>query len=305
MESLILAAVIKSVWWGIDLYANYRLTREMLILEGVGAAMKAAQGQQAAAGGRTPAASRGTLARTGLAASSTDHDVVSPISAEGISEVGFFQGLFWEGGPDGSGDPNVWKFKNQNLKRKQKLLEKRQSLNNPGHDLSYAGGRQLLGENKFSCSCPFEVSNPNPLLAGVRWLAEKHARSGAAEALEPIPEEHTFDDLAHKEELGLVREEEAIDGTDSSDEENSRGLCKKAALGILGCAKATGIRLWNCSLWAPVENDATGTLPGICVKDGLQLAAVLGITARIYIPVLMGDAFLTNPGSNGVLGTAQ
>ena len=133
-------------------------------------------------------------------------------------------------------------------------------------------------------------------------MAERHAHTAAAEALEPIAEEDEDGEAGLAREISVVEEE-------CEDEQScgSRGPSGQVIgrIALLGCAKATGIRVWNSCLWAPVENDATGTLPGICVKDGLQLAAVLGITARIYLPVLMGDAFLTTPGSNGVLGTTQ
>ena len=227
VESLLYAAVIKSVWWGVDLYANYRLTREMLILEEVGEARdreaQAARMDTARSGGVPAGASTATFARAG-------------------------------------------------------------GSNNPANDLSYAGGRQVLPPNKLNC-CPPEISNPNPIVAGARWFAERHAR--AAEV------------LRQPEEVCAEGDEETGTGSSASDAEQSgvREGCSR-------CAKAAGVRVWNSSLWAPVENDATGTLPGICVKDGLSFAAALVFSARIYIPLLMGDSFLVRMWSNGVLGTS-
>lgn len=61
VESLILVAIIKSVWWSMDLYQNYRLTRELLILDYTNRVMKEGGG-----GGRTGVAG-GTAGGAGTA----------------------------------------------------------------------------------------------------------------------------------------------------------------------------------------------------------------------------------------------
>ena len=304
VESLIYASVIKSVWWGIDLYANFRLTREMLILEEVGERLKGGEAQRGA--------SMGTFARDGVPAMASTGSM-SPTSNADTDDAPTFLQEVQEFFHTPEQDPNLWTLEEHNRKRKENLIARDQHKNNPGHDLSYAGGRQILLENEIGL-CPPRVSNPNPIVAGARWLAEREAHAGAADALAETEDVGAEEgQTGEDEETGgflaregiLPREEEETETEEETEDDGAGGggsSVRRAAVALLGCAKAAGIRAWNSSLWAPVENDATGTLPGICVKDGLQLAAVLGITARIYIPVLMGADFLTTPGSNGVFG---